>query len=52
MTREGDLDRVLFFKSNGVLAALTNEGRVVLAGDLEYLRCFVGLIAQLIKVTK
>ena len=52
MTREGDFDRVLFFKSNGVLATLTNERRVVLTGDLEYLRCFVGLITQLIKVAK
>lgn len=43
MTGEGDFDRILFFKSNSVLATLTDEGRVVMAGNLEYLGCFVGL---------
>lgn len=52
MTREGDFDRVLFFKSNGILATLTDEGRVVLARNLEYFRCFVGLITGLSDVTK
>ena len=43
LTREGDLNSVLLLKSNCIFSALANERRVVLAGDLEDFRSFIGL---------
>ena len=45
VTGESDLDVVLVFESDNVLATLTNQRRVVLARDLQDLDGLVRLVA-------
>jgi len=48
-TRERDFDRIFLLEAGSVFAALTNEGRVVLAGNLENLRGFIGLLGTIVE---
>lgn len=41
---ESDLDVILFLKTDDILSALTNQRRVILAGDLEQFTGFIGLV--------
>ena len=44
LTREGNLDVVFVLEADDVLAALSDEGRMVPMRDLQNLRSLVGLV--------